>query len=102
MTRFGAAACIACLLPVLAGQATAASCTSPHLAPGFCDRNGNMVADPPDKAQWLDPDPVVIADVPTTDMSKRAEQLAPFLRYLEHAIGRKVNFYAAMDYPDLL
>jgi len=83
--------------------AAAAPCTSPDLAPGFCDRNGDMLADPPeDKTQWLDPDPIIVGDVPTTDMTARSERIAPFLRHLEKALGRKVTYFVAKDYSDLL
>lgn len=94
---------LACILMLFGAQTFAASCTSAHLAPGYCDPNGNMVADPPgDKSKWLDPAEIILADVPTTDTARRGEQLAPFLRHLEKSVGRKVLFFAARDYADLL
>jgi phosphonate transport system substrate-binding protein len=97
------AACLALLLCLCGTPARAEGCNVPYLAPGFCDRNGAMVADPPeDKSKWLDPDPIVLADVPTSDMTNRSTEIAPFLRHLEKALGRKVIVFAARDYPDLL
>lgn len=103
---------ISCVSPrlLLAGvafllgmPAQAAPCPSPDLAPAYSDCNGDRVADPPeDKSQWLDPDPIVLADVPTTDMTARAVQAEPFIRYLEKALGRKVVVFMASDYADLV
>ena len=91
------------LLATLSSPIQAATCSSPDLAPGFCDQNGDMVADSPqDKAQWLDPDPIVLGDVPTTDMAARAERAAPFIHHLEKALGRKVTYFLAKDYADLI
>lgn len=85
------------------GHASAETCNAPGLAPGFCDSDGDLIADSPgDKSQWIDPDPIVLADVPTTDMQARAERATPFLRYLEKATGRKVTYFVARDLSDLL
>jgi len=62
-----------------------------------------MVADAPDdKTQWLDPDPIMLGDVPSTDMTERAAKAAPFIKHLEKALGRKVLYYVGTDYPDLV
>lgn len=85
------------------GHDSLAACPSPNLAPAYSDCNGDMVADAPDdKTQWLDPDPIVLADVPTSDMTERAAQAEPFLRYMEKAVGRKFTYFVAKDYTDLL
>ncbi len=93
---------IACLwLPVC--QSAMAECVSPDLAHGLCDRNGDMLADAPDdKSQWLDPDPIMLADVAGTDMYSHAARAAPFILHLEKILKRKVSYFAARDYSDLL
>jgi phosphonate transport system substrate-binding protein len=79
------------------------SCQAPNLAPGYCDRDGDMVADlPEDKNRWEDPDPLVVANVPTTDLAAHPQEREAFLRYLERAIGRRVSYYVTRDYTDLL
>lgn len=78
-------------------------CASPHLAPGYCDRDGDLLADAPDdKRQWQDPDPLILANVPTTDLAAHPKEREAFLRYLERAIGRRVSYYVTRDYTDLL
>ncbi len=80
-----------------------AGCAVSYLSPGLCDRNGDMLADAPDdKTQWLDPDPIMLADVPGTDMYTHAATAAPFLQHLEKILKRKVSYFAARDYSDLL
>jgi len=97
---------IKALLPLLLGAAlagAAGACKTPHLAPGLCDANQDLLADPPtDRRQWLDPTPLVMADVPTSDMQARAVRAEPFRRHLETALGRPVQYFVARDYADLL
>lgn len=80
-----------------------AACSSPDLAAGFCDRDGDMLADPPDdKRQWQDPETLILANVPTTDLAAYPKEREAFLRYLAEATGRKVQYYVTRDYTDLL
>ncbi|MES2296246.1 MAG: phosphate/phosphite/phosphonate ABC transporter substrate-binding protein [Pseudomonadota bacterium] len=89
---------VACLAPPAAAQ-----CGAPYLAPSFCDANGDMLADAPqNKQQWIDPDPLVVADVATSYMHTQAEHAQRFVRHLESALHRKVKYFVARDYTDLL
>ena len=89
------------LLPLTA--AAQACPKSAHLAAGYCDTNGDRVADAPtDRRQWLDPDPLVLADVPTSDMSERAARAEPFRLHLEQLLRRRVSYFIARDYSDLI
>lgn len=89
------------LAPALA---RAAECPpAARLGPGLCDANGDLLADPPtDPRQWLNPDPLVMADVPTSDMTARAARAEPFRLHLEQALGRRVTYFIARDYADLI
>ncbi len=93
---------LTCLL-LLFCKAAVADCVTPDLSTGLCDRNGDMLADPPeDKKKWINPDPLLIGGTPNTDMTARREQMEPFIHHLEKMLGRKVIFYAARDYSELL
>lgn len=81
----------------------AATCPTPNLAPAYSDCNGDWVADAPaDKTQWLDPETIILADVPTTDMTERALKAEPFRRYMEKVLERKISYFVSKDAADLI
>lgn len=61
----------------------------------FCDKDGDLVADPPkDSAQWVNPDTLIFAYTPVEDPSVYREAWADFLAHLEKVTGKKVEFFA--------
>ncbi|MES2296243.1 MAG: phosphate/phosphite/phosphonate ABC transporter substrate-binding protein [Pseudomonadota bacterium] len=89
---------LALLLCFPAAQASAGRVT-PHLAPGYCDLDDDLVADAPqDKAQWLDPELIMVA---THDLLQRADHGA-FVRHLENALKRKVRYFVARDNVEMM
>ncbi|MES2296245.1 MAG: phosphate/phosphite/phosphonate ABC transporter substrate-binding protein [Pseudomonadota bacterium] len=94
----GALALLLCGL----SDAAWAGCNSPHLAPGYCDQDGDLVADPPhDKSQWLDPEVIMVADVTTYDLLQRVDRSGRFVHYLENALKRKVRYFVARDNAEM-
>lgn len=61
---------------------------------------GSDVRDPPDdESEWIDPDPIVFAELPREDSeSAYQEQLQPMLDALEENTGRSVQFQAIDSY----
>ncbi len=86
------------------GGARGAACPpAARLGPGLCDADGDLLADAPaDPRQWIDPDPLVMADVPTSDMTRRAARAEPFRLHLERLLQRRVSYFIARDYADLV
>jgi phosphonate transport system substrate-binding protein len=78
---------------VLAAAALA-SMGAAALDPRFRDTNGDMVADAPaDAKDWVDPPTLVFAYTPVEDPAVYAKVWDGFLRHLEKATGRKVQFF---------
>jgi phosphonate transport system substrate-binding protein len=92
------AAALALLLCCLTSAARA-GCDTPHLASGYCDADGDLVADAPsDPSQWLDPDVIVVA---TYDLVQRADRASTFVRYLENTLKRKVRYFVVRDNAEM-
>jgi phosphonate transport system substrate-binding protein len=74
--------------------AALASAGAAALDPRFRDANGDMVADAPaDAKDWVDPPTLVFAYTPVEDPAVYAKVWDGFLRHLEKATGRKVQFF---------
>jgi len=82
-------------LLLLAGAAQAAEdCERGALDERFCDRDGDMVADPPtDPSQWADPDTLIFAYTPVEDPAVYREAWADFLTHLEEVTGKPAQFF---------
>lgn len=64
------------------------------LAPAYCDRDGDLVADlPQDPTQWRDPPTLVWAYAPIEDPAVYAELFKPFTNHLETCIDRQIVYY---------
>jgi phosphonate transport system substrate-binding protein len=77
------------------GTASAQSaCARGALDARFCDENGDLVADAPkDSKQWMDPSVLIFAYTPVEDPAVYAKVWEGFLRHMEKATGRKVQFF---------
>jgi phosphonate transport system substrate-binding protein len=74
--------------------AASASSPCPHgdLAARFCDRDGDMLADPePDPTRWLDPSTLIFGYTETQALYPQAR--AVLARHIEHATGKRVRFF---------
>ncbi|MDY5931456.1 MAG: phosphate/phosphite/phosphonate ABC transporter substrate-binding protein [Candidatus Ornithospirochaeta sp.] len=70
-----------------------------ELDPIYVDKNGDMVADPPeDPSQWLDPDTLIFAYAPVEDPAVYEEVFVDFQRHLEEVTGKKVKWFAVTNY----
>ena len=77
------------------GVASAQSgCARGALDARFCDENGDMVADAPKESrQWVDPGVLIFAYTPVEDPAVYAKVWEGFLRHMEKATGKKVQFF---------
>ncbi len=82
-------------LVLLAGPAAAAQdCPRGDLDVRFCDRDGNLTADPPaDPKDWVDPDTLIFAYTPVEDPAVYKTAWSDFLTHLEKQTGKKVVFF---------
>lgn len=74
-----------------------------HNPPGmddrYCDRTGDMVADPPlNEDEWMDPDPLIFTYAPTEDPAVYEETYSDFMDHLEEELGREVRWFSVYDY----
>lgn len=92
----GAAAIVAALAVGLATAATAsagdAPCQPGDLAAQFCDRSGDMVADPPERG-LRDPRVLVFAYTPVEDPAIYARVWDGFISHLSQVAGKRVQFF---------
>lgn len=87
----------ATLLPL--ATANAAECTdNGDLADGYCDKNGDLVADTPtDPDKLSNPDTLVFAYTPVTDPSIYADIWQPLIEHVEDVTGKDVRFFAVQS-----
>jgi len=69
-------------------------CPRGDLDPRYCDRNGDLVADPPgDPRTRLDPARLIFAYTPVEDPAQFRDVWAGFLDHLEKAVSRELLFF---------
>jgi phosphonate transport system substrate-binding protein len=72
----------------------AEDCPRGDLDRRYCDRNGDLVADPPtDPGQRLDPETLIFAYTPVEDPAQFRGVWAGFLEHLSATVGRPVRFF---------
>jgi phosphonate transport system substrate-binding protein len=82
-----------------ATAANAAECPRGNLDVGFCDTNGDLVADTPsDPSKLLDPDTLIFSYTPVEDPSVYENVFTEFIDYLAQKTGKKVKWYGAESY----
>ena len=76
------------------GSARGQDCPRGDLDKAYCDRNGDLVADPPtDPKQLIDPSTLVFAYTPVEDPAVYAKAWDGFIKYMEQTTGKKVVFF---------
>ncbi len=80
-----------CLRGWPVGDIRAQDCPRGDLDKGYCDRNGDLVADTP--AQTVNPPTLVFAYTPVEDPALYTKVWDGFLRHLEKVTGKKVVFF---------
>lgn len=68
-------------------------CSRGDLDQRYCDRDGDLVADPSPPRLRLNPDVLVFAYTPVEDPAQFRGVWAPFLEHLESRVGREVLFF---------
>jgi len=95
MKRFPAV--IAALAGALALSSAASAqedCPRGTLDKAYCDRNGDLTADPPtDPKKLLNPPTLIFAYTPTEDPAVYQKAWDGFLKHLEKVTGKKVVFF---------
>jgi phosphonate transport system substrate-binding protein len=77
----------------------AAECPRGDLDVGFCDANGDLVADTPtDPSQLLDPSVLIFSYTPVEDPSVYENVFTEFMDYLSKKTGKPVKWYGAESY----
>lgn len=60
----------------------------------YCDRNGDLVADPPqDQTRWLDPKTLIFAYTPVEDPAQYRQAWEDFLNHMRAVTGRQIQFF---------
>ncbi len=86
-------------LVLAAASAQAAECPRGNLDVGFCDADGDLVADTPsDSSQWLDPETLIFSYTPVEDPSVYENVFTEFMDYLTQKTGKEVKWYGAESY----
>ncbi len=83
------------------GSIALAACTTPlvedcargDLDVRYCDRDGDLVADPTAERLLLDPEVLIFAYTPVEDPAQFRGVWAGFLRHMEGLVGREVRFF---------
>lgn len=74
-------------------------CNRGSLAEGYCDRDGDLVADiPTDPAEWIDPDTLIFSYTPVEDPALYQDAFAEFLDHLSAVTGKDVEFFVVESY----
>src|SRR6188508_3490908 len=69
-------------------------CPRGTLDKAYCDRNGDLTADPPtDPKKLLNPPTLIFAYTPTEDPAVYQKAWDGFLKHLEKVTGKKVVFF---------
>jgi phosphonate transport system substrate-binding protein len=67
----------------------------PQMDARFCDRDGDLVADPPeDPSEFVNPDTLVFAYTPVEDPAVYEEVWSEFIDHLAEVTGKEVEFFA--------
>jgi len=95
MKRFPAIiAALAGALAVSSPTSAQEDCPRGTLDKAYCDRNGDLTADPPtDPKKLLNPPTLIFAYTPTEDPAVYQKAWDGFLKHLEKVTGKKVVFF---------
>ena len=95
MKRFPAIiAALAGALAVSSPTSAQEDCPRGTLDKAYCDRNGDLTADPPtDPKKLLNPSTLIFAYTPTEDPAVYQKAWDGFLKHLEKITGKKVVFF---------
>jgi phosphonate transport system substrate-binding protein len=76
------------------GSTRAEDCPRGDLDKAYCDRNGDMVADPPtDPKQLVNPSTIIFSYTPVEDPAVYQKVWDGFLKHMEKVTGKKVVFF---------
>lgn len=82
----------------VASVAVAEDCPRGDLDTLYCDRNGDLVADPPaNQDELVDPDTLIFAYTPVEDPAIYADIWEPFIDHLREVTGKDVRFFAVQS-----
>ena len=92
--RAARAVAIGAALSAFCLAAQAQECPRGTLDARYCDRDGDLLADPPtDPKQFLNPGTLIFAYTPVEDPEVYRKVWDPFLRHMEKVTGKKTIFF---------
>jgi phosphonate transport system substrate-binding protein len=99
----GLLAGVAMLVAGAAGEARAQDCPRGDLDARYCDRDGDMLADPPSEAgEWLDPSTIVFTYTPVEDPALYARVWEEFMDHMAEITGREVAYFTVHSYAAMV
>src|SRR5690606_25048528 len=73
-------------------------CPRGDLDPMYCDRDGDLTADPPtDPKDYVNPSTLVFAYTPVEDPAVYGDIWKPFIEHLQRVTGKRVRFFAVQS-----
>ncbi|WP_255448326.1 phosphate/phosphite/phosphonate ABC transporter substrate-binding protein [Telmatospirillum sp. J64-1] len=64
----------------------------------YCDRDGDLTADPPtDPSQFVNPNTLIFAYTPVEDPAVYGDIWEPFIEHLQNVTGKRVRFFAVQS-----
>lgn len=80
-------------------EATDDECLDGELDSRYCDRDGDLLADPPrDESEWLDPNTLIFAYAPVEDPAVYEDVFGEFIEHLEDRLARPVQWFGVRSY----
>ena len=78
--------------------AEATPCSPGALSQGYCDRNGDLVADTPGSGEQSDPNTLIFSYTPVEDPAVYENVWDGFMQHLSAVTGKSVKFFAVQSY----
>ncbi len=75
-----------------------ADCPRGELSAAYCDRDGNLVADPPPESDQVDPSTLIFSYTPVEDPAVYAKVWDEFVQHLSKTTGKPVKFFPVQSY----
>jgi len=84
---------VSALVIAPAGVFAQQDCPRGELDKRFCDRNGDLVADPPADGKFVNPPTLIFAYTPVEDPEVYRKVWDGFLKHMEKVTGKKITFF---------
>lgn len=83
--------------------ASAQDCPRGDLDARFCDRDGDLLADPPQSERdWVNPSTLIFTYTPVEDPALYRRVWDDFMKHIENKTGRKVSYFSVHSYAAMV